>query len=304
MMHLPLSHRVWKCVRQRLTACPIVTLLLVSLLLALLSPYFGVTGFADDAATTEATSLGLTTRERTSLPFEEPEKVVYRATWVGIPVAEARIISTPVWQDGKKFYAAQVKAKTLPYLDLFFRMRDTIQSVIDADTLKPHRFVYKQEENDKTSSTTALYNPVTGKWTLNVEEKKRVKRDELDFTDTLDPIAASYLVRSLDFKVGDQFGFMVFVGGKRRYPLTLKVLRQEMIAVGGHVFDAYKIISRVELPGNKNKPTEFREAQVWLSSDKRRILLRATSQVLLGSFTIEMTQLESGKPLKIRNLRI
>jgi len=281
-----------------------IPLFLTFLILALLNPYCGLTSLAGDTETAASNPGDPKSDEQAFFPFEEPEKVVYRATWVGIPVGEAKIKSTPVWQDGKKFYAAQIKAKTLPYLDLFFRMRNTIQSVVDADTLKPHRFVYEQRENDKTSNTIADYNPVTGKWVLNVEEKKRIKRHELNFTDTLDPIAASYLVRSLDFKVGDQLELMVFVGGKRRYPLTLKILQEEMIAVGGRVFDAYKIVSRVELTGDDKKPTEFREALVWLSSDMRRILLRATSQVLLGSFKIEMVALESGKPLRIKNLPI
>lgn len=274
---------------------------LVVAFLVLLHPFRASVGFADR---TEGFASATEPQARAVLPFEEPESVLYRASWVGIPVGEAKIKSTPVWQDGKKFYAAQVKAKTLPYLDLFFRVRDTIQSVIDANTLKPHRFVYEQRENDKTSSTTAHYNPATGKWILNVKEKKRVKRHELDFTDTLDPISASYLVRSLDFEVGDELEFMVFVGGKSRYPLTLKVLKKETIGVGGHVFEAYKIASRVELAGKGQNPAKFREAHVWLSSDMRRILLRATSEVLLGSFTIEMIELESGKPIKLKNLRI
>jgi len=277
-------------------------LLLPALLFLVLgNPFHDATGFTDGAQTV---AVKPRVHEPKFFPFEEPEKVVYQASWIGIPVAEARIKATPVWEGGKKFYATQVRAKTLPYLDLIFRLRDTIQSVIDADTLKPHRFVYEQQENDKTSNTVATYNADSGKWIIDVKKKKRVKRHELDFTDTLDPIAVSYLVRSLDFKVGDQLEFMVFVGGKSRYPMTLKVVREEMIAIGGRVFEAYKMISRVELPGGKNKPSEFREAQVWLSSDKRRTLLRATSQVLLGSFKIEMVQLESGKPVKIKNLRI
>lgn len=275
--------------------------LLLVVFVVLLNPFRAPVGFA---GRTEESSGTKEPKARAFLPFEEPESVVYRATWVGIPVGEAKIKSTPVWQDGKKFYAAQIQAKTLPYLDFFFRVRDTIQSVIDADTLKPHRFVYEQRENDKTSSTVADYDPATGKWILNVKKKKRVKRHELDFADTLDPIAASYLVRSLDFKVGDELDFMVFVGGKSRYPLTLKVLEKETIGVGGHVFEAYKIISRVELSGDGEDPAEFREAHVWLSSDMRRILLRATSEVLLGSFNIEMIELESGKPVKLKNLRI
>ena len=279
-------------------------LLLAGLLLLTGKPFYPAIGATDDTPTGTTAPTESQMHEPKFFPFEEPEKVVYRASWIGIPVAEARIKATPVWEAGKKFYATQVKAKTLPYLDLIFRMRDTIRSVINADTLKPHRFVYQQQENEKTSNTIATYHANTGKWLLEVQKKKRVKHHELDFADTLDPISASYLVRSLDFKVGDEFEFMVFVGGKRRYPMTVKVVREEMIAVGGRVFDAYRMKSRLELPGDDKNPSEFREALVWLSADERRTLLKATSHVLLGDFKIEMVQLESGKPIKIKNLRI
>lgn len=287
----------------RVHTAVLTVLPVLAFLVALVTPLQSARGLVDDPQTLVETREPQG-HEPTFFPFEEPERVVYRASWIGIPVAEARIKATPVWEGGKKFYATQVKAKTLPYLDLIFRLRDTLRSVIDADTLKPHRFVYKQQENDKTSNTIATYHPDTGKWILEVQKKQRVKHHELDFADTLDPISASYLIRSLDFKVGDQFEFMVFVGGKNRYPMTLKVVREEMIAVGGHVFDAYKMISRVGLVVDEGKPPEFREAQVWLSADKRRILLKATSHVLLGDFKIEMVKQESGKPVSIKNLRI
>lgn len=221
-------------------------------------------------------------------PFDGPEKVEYQASWSGIPVGRAKIVARTVWQGGKKHYAVQIKARTLSYLDPFWKMRDSIETVMDADTLRPRRFYFKQNENSKNVKTEALFDPKTNKWVVDIRERKKVKRHEFTSADTLDPISASYLVRSLDFHVGDQFQLTVFAGGKKRYPLDLDVVSREYIAIRTGLFEAYKIHTRLELPGKPGEPATFREAQVWLSADDRRVLLKMSSYVFLGNFNIEL----------------
>ena len=221
-------------------------------------------------------------------PVDASEKTLYRASWGGIPIGKAKINASPVWQGGKKFYRVRIKANTLIYLHLIFKMRDTIESVIDADTLRPRRFIFEQRENNHKAYTEAVFDPKSNKWVIDIKKKKKVKHHEFISPNTLDPVSAAYLIRSLDFKVGDHFQLCVFVGGKKRYPLILDIVGKERITIEVGVFDAYKIHLRLEKPGRSGKPSKFRQADVWLSADEKRLLLKASIKILLGSFNIEL----------------
>ena len=217
------------------------------------------------------------------------EKATYRASWNGIPLASAEIHAALQVIGGKKFYEVKIQAETWRYLELIWKMRDSIESVFDADTFQPHRFTFRQRENRKKIDTTALFDPGNKKWTVRRQDGKKLR--EFDFVSqrTFDPISAAYLARSLDFKVGDKLEMEVF-GGKSRYLLTLDVIGKEPISTRVGDFEAYKVIPRVTNLTKEGYAGRVREATAWISADEKRRPLRITSQVFIGSVSIEMVE--------------
>src|SRR5262249_8211553 len=138
-------------------------------------------------------------------PFQGGEKEVYRASWNGlVSVATAEVSTVPTIIDGKKVYRVQVDAKSSRMLDFIWKMRDTITSTFDANALSPARFTFSQRENDKVIDTDARLDHTTKRWAVNRQEKgKEAKIYEFESQNTMDPITAVYLARSVDFKVGD-----------------------------------------------------------------------------------------------------
>ena len=222
-------------------------------------------------------------------PFDGGEKAVYEASWFGIPMASAEIELKPVVLDGKKFYQVTVQAQSWRYLDLIFKMRDTVESLFDAETLHPRRFFFRQRENRKMIDTTAVVDSATNKWVVHRQEGKKPKNFEFVSPYTLDPISASYLSRSLDFKVGDRLRLEVF-GGKSRYLVTLDVVARERIWVRKSEIDAYKIVPQLSDLSRTGYASRMRQATVWISADEKRTPLRVVSQVFIGSLNIEMAE--------------
>jgi hypothetical protein len=220
-------------------------------------------------------------------PFNSGEKAVYHASWLGIPVASAEIEMQALQQDGKKFYQVTVQAQSWRYLDLFFKMRDVIESKFDAETFHPSRYFFRQRENRKVIDTTAVIDPSTKKWVVHRQEGKKPKDFEFVSPYTLDPISAVYLARTLDFKVGDRLRLEVF-GGKSRYLVTLDVVAKERVSVKSGEFDAFKIIPQVTDLSKSGYAKRVRQATVWISSDEKRTPLKIVSQVFVGSVNIEM----------------
>jgi hypothetical protein len=225
-------------------------------------------------------------------PFDGGEKAVYQASWMGVPVASAEIELRPMKVDGKKLYHATVKAESWRYLDMIFKMRDTIESTFDAETLQPRRFFFSQRENKKVIDTTAEVDPATHKWTVRRKEGKRRKDFEFESPYTLDTISAVYLARSLDFKIGDSYRLEVF-GGKSRYLVTLEVVGKERVSVKKGEVEAYKIIPQIEDLSKTGYAKRVRQATVWITADEKRTLIKMSTQVFVGSVNIEMTEEKS-----------
>ena len=220
-------------------------------------------------------------------PFDGGERAVYKASWNGIPVATAVIATTSQFVGGKKFYNVRVDAKTSPILDLFWKMRDTITSTIEAKPLAPTRFTFSQRENLKVIDTEAKFDRTAKKWSVHRDERTEVKKYEFDQPpNTIDPITAVYLARSQDFKVGDHLYFNIF-GGKYRYLLDLEVERREKVHIASGSIDAFKIVPRIKNLMKDGYAERVNEGSVWISADERRIPVMLSSRIFVGSIYIE-----------------
>jgi hypothetical protein len=229
-------------------------------------------------------------------PFEGGEKAVYRTSWNGmVSVATAEIYTTPTVIDGKKVYQVRVEAKTSKMLDLIWKMRDTITSTFDAKGLAPSQFNFKQRENSKVIDTEARYNEATKRWAVNRHQAgKRPRVYEFDSQNTLDPITAVYLARSVDFKVGDRLYFNVF-GGRHRYLLELFVERKEPVELeSGRNVEAFKIIPRLQNITKNGYASRLNDATIWISADERRVPVKLSSKISFGSVHMELVQDKHG----------
>jgi hypothetical protein len=241
------------------------------------------------AGETPAKSIVVPVYQPKHLPFDGGEKAVYLASWNGmVSVATSTITTTPKWVDGKKFYNVRVDAKSSGMLDLFWKMRDTITSTIDAKALAPTHFTFSQRENRKVIDTVAQFNQATKKWTVHRDERRKVKNYEFDQpANTLDPITAIYLARSQDYKVGDHLFFHIF-GGKYRYLLDLEVERRETIKIKSGSVDAFKIVPRIKNVANQGYAERLNEAAIWISADSRRVPVMLSSKIIFGSIYMEL----------------
>jgi hypothetical protein len=186
-----------------------------------------------------------------------------------------------------------------------WKMRDTISSTFDAQALSPLRYVFNQRENSRVIDTDAKYNSSLNKWLIDRRQNGRKPRTyELESQNTLDPITAVYLARAVDFKVGDKLLFNVF-GGRHRYLLELAIDRKEPVELeSGKVIDTFKIVPKITNLDKSGYANRMNEAAIWLSADERRLPVKLTSKIFVGSVHIELVQenagsragLEAGQP--------
>ena len=228
-------------------------------------------------------------------PFESGEKAVYRTSWNGlVSVATAEIYTTPTTINGKKVYQVRVEAKSSKALDLIWKMRDTITSTFDAKSLSPSHFTFSQRENSKIIDTEARYNGPTKSWKVGRRQVgKKPQNYEFDSQNTLDPITAVYLARSVDFKVGDRLYFKVF-GGRYQYLLELLIERKEPVELQSGKVEAFRIIPSIQNLTKNGYAERLNDATVWISADERRLPVKLSSKITFGSVYMELVQDKHG----------
>jgi hypothetical protein len=238
-------------------------------------------------------------------PFDAGEKAVYRASWNGmVAVATAEVQTSTRWVDGTKYYDVRVQANTSKLLDFIWRMRDTITSTIEAKALTPTQFTFSQRENRKVIDTVAKFDRTSKKWSVRRDERKKsVKTYDFDQpANTIDPITAVYLARSLDFKVGDHLYFHVF-GGKYRYLLDLDVEGRETVRLGSRNVDAFRIVPRIKNLVDEGYAERLNEATIWISADERRVPVMVKSKIVFGSVYLELVDEKPATPSRIAENR-
>jgi hypothetical protein len=228
-------------------------------------------------------------------PYENGEQASYKASWNGVPVATAEIQTTPITVEGKKFYRVRIDAKTSRGLDLIWKMRDSITSVFEAKSLAPSRFVFSQRENSRAIDTEAKFNQASKQWSVNRwQEGKKPSVYDFQSHNTLDPITAVYLARSLDLKVGENLFFNVF-GGRYQYLLELKVEKKEPVELeSGAVIETFKVVPRITNLTKKGYAGRVTEAAVWISADERRMPVKLWSKIFAGNVYMELVQDKPG----------
>jgi hypothetical protein len=225
-------------------------------------------------------------------PFEGGEKAVYRGSWNGLlSVATAEIYTVPAVVGGRRVYNVRVEAKTSKVLDLVWKMRDTVRSSFDARALAPSSFSFHQRENSRIIDTEARYDPSTKHWVVNRQQVgKRKKSYAFESQNTLDPLTAVYLARSLEFKPGDRLYFKIF-GGRYRYLLELHVERKEPVTLAsGRTIEAYRVVPRLQNITKRGYAERLNEAVVWISADERRMPVKLSSKIIFGSVHVDLVE--------------
>ena len=194
-------------------------------------------------------------------------------------------------------YKVQVLAQTNDTIDRIYKIRYRGESLMETEPgVASIQTKTQQQVKSKEKDVTIQFNQ-DGE--IKTIEKKSENGGTVDFKVrrlmperfTVDPFAATYLVRGLDWKVGLEEVFDVY-GGKSQYELHLKCTHIQGVDVDGVKRPAYVIIptvKKLDEEGNvvesKKKPTDTR---IYLSADELKDVLKIEASHPLGLFRVTL----------------
>lgn len=82
------------------------------------------------------------------IPFHDGEQLIYQASWIGIPAAQARIEFHKSPKDRSR-WIGETWIETSPFADVFYRMRDYMRESMAEDTLHTNGIYLVQHEKSR-----------------------------------------------------------------------------------------------------------------------------------------------------------
>ena len=212
--------------------------------------------------------------------FRKGETLDYIVTWMKVTGGTARMTVAPL--DDSRLRITSV-ARTSGSFGRFFRVRDEIETVVDARDFSTLRIRKKLDERgDKLEETTTFEDGVA---TRKRTHTRRVPVPR----PVLDPISVIYHIRTLELAPGKTYEFTLYADLKL-YHVNARVVRREQVQTPAGTFNCVLIEPEMASGGIARDERLF----IWYTDDDRRIPVRIRTEVKFGSVVASLKSVTPG----------
>lgn len=217
---------------------------------------------------------------------------VVRYKW-GLVQKEAGDATVTLRNQGSK-YRIVLTAKTRPWADKVFQLRDTLVSTVSASDLKPISYT-KIAHEDKTYTRDDISFSYHGNVVMGTSKRHKIRKNgkESRSTKTLsssgrsfDFLSAFYYVRILDYakmKPGVAYKVNVF-SGKMTETLSISCIKKEEIKLyNGKKVMAWKLAFKFTSDGGKQSSDNI---YAWVSPDAGHAIYKVVGSLPVGQIQV------------------
>ncbi len=217
------------------------------------------------------------------------ESLTYRVMFKWGLINKRAGTATLTLDKGAKEYTAQLTARSEPWADRIYRVRDTLNGRMTLRDFTPLMYEKIAHEGDDHKHDVVKYsrsgNEVTGDCIRRVFKNGKLKVDERrELTaegTTVDMLTSFYFMRALPFESwvdGHEETVNIF-SGKRKELLTIKYHGKVDLKIDGTSHQCYYITFLFTSAGGKKTSDDM---EAWISADTARIPLRLEGKLPVG----------------------
>ncbi len=236
-------------------------------------------------ATTSVIQLDAQTGKPIDVPFSVGEEADYDVKFGALRVGSASTVVQDI-EDVRGISAwhtvFRVKAGTF-----FYHVNDVFESWIDRNTFSSLRFYQTQQEGSNDRMKRYEIYPDSG---MYMELDKKPPRRHEGVKDPLDDGSFLFFVRTLTLQAGQTYESNRYFRPERN-PIRVRVLRKETIEVPAGKFDCIVVQPVIKTQGIFS---ENGDAEVWLSDDRRHIVVQVKSKLSFGSINLYLRSYKPG----------
>ena len=220
----------------------------------------------------------------------EKEDLVFDVYWKFVKVGKGTLEIKGFEEiNGRTAYHIYSEAKSAPFFDSFFKVRDTNQSWLDTESFCSLRYLTNISEGGWKKFEQLDFN----------HENKRFARNDdgtMKYGDTVqwvqDVISSFYFLRTLDLEVGKEYCFDAH-SGDDTWPLKTKVIGRETVKVEAGTFDCL-----ILQPSLREEAGIFKakgKLKIWVTNDERKMPVKMKSKIPVGSISAELSTYKTDK---------
>lgn len=218
-------------------------------------------------------------------PFVVGERLTYRVSWLGIHVATAvmEVGDAPPLSD-RQTLRLLTTAVSSPVLTTFYPVDNRVESFVDAETLLPHRVLFRRREGKRKNDYDIAFEPAAGQ----VAGTKDGEPYTLPIPfNTHDSISCLYAVRTGSSLQPGVSQAMTVHHDKKNY--RLEVRGEAIEKIRGPWGEAEAVRALVIMPFQGIFLNEG-NIRVWFTNDTHRVPVRMRAKVIIGSIVAELVE--------------
>jgi len=221
------------------------------------------------------------------LPFKVGERLEYDLTWGFFPVGKA--VMEILLQDSQDTNGPKIirfSVRTNSFADTFYKVRTQISSTIDPLFTRALRYEKSQHEGSTKREIVVDFDYDRG-------EARYLQNDSSPLVTAIpgpvfDPLSIAYFFRLHPLQPGGETHLPTCDGKRFRKVIVRAGEREKIKLPMGNVVAIGTTPAMENLGGVFNKSPKGM-LQVWYSDDERRVPVRVSSKVIVGSFTATLT---------------
>ncbi len=228
--------------------------------------------------------------------FDVGERLVFDVGYAFFTAGEA-VMSIPKIDSigGRPAYHIVFTVNSTPTFSVIYKVDDRYETFLDKDALFPWKFIQRIREGGYSRDFSAEFDQVAH--VARVEDKEYSIPPYVH-----DVVSAFYFARTLEY-TGMRVGQKTIVENFYKdttYPLAIKFLGHQRISVDAGKFDCV-VVEPLIKEGGLFK-SEGRVI-IWLSNDKRKVPIRVSTEVIIGSIEAELREysgIPGGIPARVK----
>ena len=215
------------------------------------------------------------------VPWRIGEYFQFSVSWSGINAGSALMqVQNWQWVDGHRTWRIISKTESNSFVSKFYKVRDRVETSIDAESLYTRRFEKHLREGAYKHDSIVRFD----------QEERKARYDDgivLDVPPRVhDVLSAFYYVRTQPLPDGGTLSVPAH-DNRKSYDLEIRVIRRERVEVPAGKFPCVVVEPILKSEGIFKSKGQI---LVWLTDDERRLPVKVTSKVPIGSISISLTE--------------
>ena len=237
------------------------------------------------AASKPAPTLPQRPAER-KVPFRTGETLGYDISWSSYLTAGTATVAVKEKRTsrGSMAYYIVAEARPTPLLSKLYSLYYKVDTLLDAYSLLPQRGSIYSEEGKRRRTKITTFNGRSAEFEFITSSASKQQLALPPYAQ--DALSAIYVLRAIPFQQGGKITMPVVDSG-RVYSVTVSVVGKEIVTTGVGTVSAWKIVPVIT--GGKGG-TSQRAMAIWIGDDARRLPVKLTVELAVGSFDITLRE--------------